>query len=53
MGYYKGDLLSPLLFNLMTADMKRTVSFQGVTLLMYADNMALRSSNPEDLLSTV
>jgi hypothetical protein len=24
-----------------------------VTLLMYADNMALRSSNPEDLLLTV
>jgi hypothetical protein len=39
--------------NGVMADMKRTVSFQGVTLLMYADNMALRSSNPEDLLLTV
>jgi hypothetical protein len=47
-GVLQGDPLSPLVSNLLMADVKRTVSFQNVTLLMYADYMALLSSNHEE-----
>jgi hypothetical protein len=42
-------VLSSVLFNLMTTDTKRNLIFQNVTLLMYVHDMALLSSNPEDM----
>lgn len=36
----------------MTADIKRTESLRNVALIMYANDLALLSSNPDELQAT-
>ena len=51
-GVLQGDPMSPVLFNVMTADIGNDISTE-VKLLMYADDMAILSRNPEHLQSTM
>ncbi|KAJ4431484.1 hypothetical protein ANN_20082 [Periplaneta americana] len=44
-GVMQGDPISPLLFNIMTADIGKAM--EGSTLIMYADDMAIGSANKE------
>ena len=46
-GVMQGDPISPLLFNVMTADIGDKM--KGSTLIMYADDMVLGSTNIEHL----
>lgn len=48
-GVLQGDPMSPVLFNVMTGDIGRAIGPRNVKLLMYADDMAILSKNPEDL----
>ena len=46
-GILQGDPISPLLFNIMTADIGKATT--GTTLVMYADDMAIGAENKEEL----
>lgn len=46
-GVLQGDPISPLLFNIMTADIGKAIN--GITLIMYADDMAIGAENKEDI----
>ena len=48
-GVLQGDPMSPVLFNVMTADIGQTIGSRNVKLLMYADDMAILSKNREEL----
>ncbi|PNF13826.1 hypothetical protein B7P43_G12433 [Cryptotermes secundus] len=49
-GVLQGDPLSPLLFNITTADLAKTMEkHTGVQLIMYADDMTIGGKNIEEL----
>lgn len=52
-GVLQGDPLSPTLFNVATSDINRITYQLEVSLLMYADDMILGSSNKSDLQTAV
>ena len=53
-GILQGDPLSPLLFNIATANISTILSEnEETTLIMYADDMALGSANKEELQATL
>ncbi|KAJ4437557.1 hypothetical protein ANN_17702 [Periplaneta americana] len=53
-GVLQGDPISPLLFNIMTADIVEILERKtSTTLIMYADDMALASPNREELQETL
>ena len=48
-GVLQGDPLSPLLFNIATADIVQTISNEGVSRYCYADDMAIVSTSTDAL----
>lgn len=52
-GVLQGDPLSPLLYNIATADIIQAVTTESTKAYLYADDMALSSKNHEDLQNSL
>ncbi|KAJ4449792.1 hypothetical protein ANN_01196 [Periplaneta americana] len=48
-GVLQGDPISPVLFNIMTTDITKITEDTTASMIMYADDMAIGSSNIEEL----
>ena len=52
-GVLEGNPISPLLFNIMTADIVNIIKDSTTSIIMYADDMVLGSPNKEELQNTL
>ena len=52
-GVLQGNPISPVLFNIMTADITDITRDSSTSLIMYADDMVLGSANKEELQQTL
>lgn len=52
-GVLQGDPLSPLLFNIATADISEIITKEAVKIYVYADDLAISSTSREELQETL